>query len=77
MIPEIVTWMANIMAAIFNALDSHSVDGVSILDMWIAVMWFKITIWFIMAVLRHNRESDSGETTTGRHKYRDEYDESE
>lgn len=61
MITQIINYFANTIASIFNAFDNNKFEGISILDMYIAIMWLKITIWFVMAVLRKNKEKDKEE----------------
>ena len=47
----IVQFFADVMKQIFLGLDTVEYEGVSILDMFLAVIFFRLLIWFILNLL--------------------------
>jgi len=47
----IIQFFADVMKDIFLGLDSAEFEGVSILDMFLAIMFFRLLVWFILKLL--------------------------
>lgn len=58
---EIMLFLSGVMSGIFTMLDGVYIDGTySILDVFVAIMFLDISIWFVMRIM--SREEKGEET---------------
>lgn len=56
---NIITFIGTTMTGIFNSLDSvYIYSGISVLDMFVGLMFLKLITWFVMKVISKSDEND-------------------
>jgi hypothetical protein len=48
---SIVQCFADIVEQVFLGLDTVKFEGISILDMFLAILFFRVLLWFILKIL--------------------------
>lgn len=56
-IADIIFFFVDIMADVFIVLDSNYIDSFSILDIFIAILFFEKTVHFIIKIITTNQDT--------------------
>lgn len=59
---EIITFIAQTMTLIINSFDTVYLGDYSILDIFLSIIYLKITLWGLFSLISHKKED--GESAT-------------